>query len=56
MSNFEYSIEDTAEVEDEQVQESEREDFGLDKNICRPQIRDSILSGGVCVGLISDTS
>jgi hypothetical protein len=31
--NIEYSIEDTAEVEDEQVQESEGEDFGLDTNI-----------------------
>ena len=33
MSNFEYSTEDTAEDEDEQVQESEREDSGLDTNI-----------------------
>jgi hypothetical protein len=31
--NFEFSIEDTAEAEDEQVQESEREDSSLDKNI-----------------------
>ena len=33
MNNFEYSIEDTTEIEDEQVQESEREDSGLDTNI-----------------------
>ena len=33
MSNFEYSTEDTMEAEDEQVQESEGEDFGLDTNI-----------------------
>jgi hypothetical protein len=33
VSNFEYSTEDTTEAEDEQVQESEGEDFGLDKNI-----------------------
>jgi hypothetical protein len=32
VSNFEYSTEDTAEAEDEQVQESEREDSGLDTN------------------------
>jgi hypothetical protein len=44
------------EAEDEQVQESEKEDSGLDTNICRPQIRESIPLGGVCVGLISDTS
>jgi hypothetical protein len=44
------------EAEDEQVQESEKEDSGLDTNICRPRIRESIPSGGVCVGLISDTS
>jgi hypothetical protein len=31
--NFEYSIEDTVEAEDEQVQESEGEDSGLDTNI-----------------------
>jgi hypothetical protein len=31
--NFEYSTEDTTEAEDEQVQESEREDSGLDTNI-----------------------
>jgi hypothetical protein len=24
---------------------------GLDTNICRPQIRESFLLGGVCVGL-----
>ena len=51
MSNLEYSTKDTAEAEDEQVQESEKEDSGLDTNICRPQIRDSFLLGGVCVGL-----
>jgi hypothetical protein len=51
VSNFEYSTEDTAEAEDEQVQESEKEDSGLDTNICRPQIRESFLLGGVCVGL-----
>jgi hypothetical protein len=33
VSNFEFSTDDTVEAEDEQVQESEREDFGLDKNI-----------------------
>jgi hypothetical protein len=33
VSNFEFSTEDTAEAEDEQVQESEREDSGLDTNI-----------------------
>ena len=33
MSNFEFSTEDTAEAKDEQVQQSEREDFGLDTNI-----------------------
>ena len=32
MSNFEYSTEDTAEAEDEQVQESEGEDSELDTN------------------------
>ena len=32
-SNFEYSTEDSVETEDEQVQESEREDSGLDTNI-----------------------
>jgi hypothetical protein len=32
VSNFEYSTEDTAEVEDEQVQESEGEDSGLETN------------------------
>jgi hypothetical protein len=31
--NFKYFTEDTVETEDEQVQESEREDFGLDTNI-----------------------
>jgi hypothetical protein len=31
--NFESSIEDIVEAEDEQVQESEREDSGLDINI-----------------------
>jgi hypothetical protein len=31
--NFEYSTEDTTEAEDEQVQESEGEDFGKDTNI-----------------------
>jgi hypothetical protein len=56
VSNFEYSTEDTAEAEDEQVQESEREDSGLDTNILQPQMRESILSGGVCIGLISNTS
>jgi hypothetical protein len=33
VSNFEYSTEDTVEAEDEQVQESERQDSGLDTNI-----------------------
>jgi hypothetical protein len=33
VSNIEYSTEDTAEAEDEQVQESEGEDSGLDTNI-----------------------
>ena len=33
MSNFEFSTDDTTEAEDEQVQESEREDSGLDTNI-----------------------
>jgi hypothetical protein len=33
VSNFKYSTEDTVEAEDEQVQESEREDSGLDTNI-----------------------
>ena len=33
VSNFEYSTEDTVETKDEQVQESEREDSGLDTNI-----------------------
>ena len=33
MSNFEFSTEDTTEAEYEQVQESEREDSGLDTNI-----------------------
>ena len=51
MSNIEYSTEDTVEREDEQVQESEKEDANLDTNICRPQIRESFLLGGVCVGL-----
>ena len=31
--NFKYFTEDTVETEDEQIQESEREDFGLDTNI-----------------------
>ena len=51
MTNFEYSIEDIVEVEDEQVQESEKEESGLDTNICRLQIRESFLLGGVCVGI-----
>ena len=51
MRNFEYSIEDTTEAEDEQVQESEKEDSGFDTNICRPHIRESFLLGGVCVDL-----
>ena len=54
--NFEYSTEDTAEAEDEQVQESEKEDSGLDTNICKPRIRESIPLGGFYVGLIFDTS
>jgi hypothetical protein len=33
VSNIEYSTEDTAEAEDEQVRESEGKDFGLDTNI-----------------------
>jgi hypothetical protein len=33
VSNFEFCTEDTAEAEDEQVQESEREDSGSDPNI-----------------------
>jgi hypothetical protein len=33
VSNFEFCTEDTAEAEDEQVQESEREDSGSDTNI-----------------------
>jgi hypothetical protein len=33
VSNIEYSTEDIAETEDEQVQESEGEDSGLDTNI-----------------------
>jgi hypothetical protein len=33
VSNFKYYTEDTAEDEDEQVQESEGEDSGLDTNI-----------------------
>jgi hypothetical protein len=33
VSNFEFSTEDTVEAEDEQVQESKREDSGLDTNI-----------------------
>jgi hypothetical protein len=33
VSNIEYSIEDTMEDEDEQVQESEGEDSSLDTNI-----------------------
>ena len=33
VSNIEYSTEDTAEAEDEQVQELEGEDSGLDTNI-----------------------
>ena len=33
MTNFEYSTEDTAEAEDEQVQESEGEDSSLDTDI-----------------------
>ena len=32
MSNIEYSTKDTADAEDEQVQESEGEDSGLDTN------------------------
>jgi hypothetical protein len=49
VSNFEYSTEATMEDEDEQVQESKKEDSGLDINICRPHIRESFLLGGVCV-------
>jgi hypothetical protein len=49
--NFEYSTEDTAKDEDEQVKESEKKYFGLDTNLCRPQIREPFLLGGVCVGL-----
>ena len=56
MSNFKNSTADTAEAEDEQVQELENEDSGLDINICRPHIRESFPSGGVCIDLISDTS
>jgi hypothetical protein len=33
VSNFEFFTEDTTEADDEQVQESEREDSGLDTNI-----------------------
>jgi hypothetical protein len=33
VSHIEYSIEDTVEAEDEQVQELEGEDCGLDTNI-----------------------
>ena len=48
MRNFEFSTEDTAEDEDEQVQESKREDSGLDTNILQvSHLRESILLGGV---------
>jgi hypothetical protein len=56
VSNFKNSTVDTVEAEDEQVQQSEKEDSGLDINIYRPHIRESFLSGGVCIDLIYDTS
>jgi hypothetical protein len=56
VSNFEFCTEDTAEAEDEQVQESEREDSGSDTNILQASYRESFLLGGVCIDLISDTS
>jgi hypothetical protein len=53
---FEFSTEDTAEAEDEQVQESEREDSGLDTNI--PQASNERVHPvrGSLHCLISDTS
>jgi hypothetical protein len=49
VSNIESAIEDTAEAEDEQVQELKEKTLSYIQIHCRTQIRESILSGGVCV-------
>ena len=49
MSNIEYSTEDTAEVEDEHVQESEVEDSSLDTNILQASNkRVHLVRGSLC--------